>query len=194
MPRWEPNAAGRLHDAALALFVEQGYDQTTVAQIAERAGLTERTFFNHFANKRDVLFGETSQRQRDVVAREIAACPVDVPALEMVVRGLRAAAGEVLEQFRAPAVPRRAIIDATPELQEREEGKRAVLAATIADALVERGVDEGVAALTAGVGVLVQQAAEKRWVRPGEQRPLPELIAGELASLRSVVDAVGVAD
>ncbi|WP_234011981.1 MULTISPECIES: TetR/AcrR family transcriptional regulator [unclassified Streptomyces] len=188
MPRWEPDAAGRLHDAALALFTEQGYEQTTVAQIAERAGVSERTFFNHFANKRDVLFGQTSQKQKDVVAREIAACPENTPPLEAVLHGLQAAADEVLDAFRVPARPRREIIDVTPELQEREEGKRAALAATIASALSRRGTDEKAAAITAGLGLVVQQAAEAQWVRPDEQRPLRDLLAEALSHLRTIMD------
>jgi hypothetical protein len=56
MTRWEPNARGRLEQAALALYGERGFENTTVAEIAARAGLTERTFFRHFADKREVLF------------------------------------------------------------------------------------------------------------------------------------------
>ncbi|MEU3511976.1 helix-turn-helix domain-containing protein [Streptomyces longwoodensis] len=188
MPRWGPNAAGRLHDAALTLFTEQGYEQTTVAQIAERAGLTERSFFNHFTNKREVLFGHTSEHQRQVVAREVASRPAATPPLEAVLHGLQAAADEVLEDFRELAAPRRRIIDATPELQEREEAKRAALTAAIADALRERGLDADTALLTAGLGLLVQQAAEQQWVRPDEKRPLRDLLPAALESLRGVVD------
>ena len=187
MARWEPNAAGRLHDAALALFTEQGYEQTTVAQIAARAGVTERTFFNHFANKRDVLFGQTSQLQKEIAAREIVACPTDTPPLDAVLRGLQAAADEALEEFRIPAGPRRAIIDVTPELQEREEGKRAALAAAIAEALRERGLDPDTALLLAGIGLLVQQTAERQWIRPEQERPLRELLPEALAEVRAAV-------
>lgn len=176
MPRWEPNATERLHDAAIELFVEQGFDRTTVAEIAERAGLTERTFFNHFPSKREVLFGRTSEVQKQVVVRAIAACPGGLRPLEAVIVGLQAAADEVLEEFRAPAALRRVIIEATPELQEREEGKRAALIAAIAGALVERGVSTDEAFLIGGVGLLVQQAAEQRWIQAEERRPLRELL------------------
>ncbi len=188
MPRWEPNAAGRLHDAALGLFAEQGFEHTTVAEIAARAGLTERTFFNHFADKRDVLFGSTSTAQRHVVVREIAACSMDTAPLDAVVRGLQAAADEFLEQLRGPAAHRRQIIDATPELQEREEGKRAALTVAIADALRERGLDPDTAFLTARAGVLIEQTAEHQWVQPSEQRPLRELLSAARLALRAVVD------
>lgn len=188
MPRWEPNAPERLHDAALALFVEQGYEQTTVAQIAERAGLTERTFFNHFANKREVLFGKTSEAQKDIVAREIVAAPDDMTPTGAMVHGLQIAASEVLEGFRTPAGPRRDVIDRTPELQEREQGKRAALAAAISEALIGRGVEHEMSAMVAGVGLVVQQAAEGRWVHPEETRPLSELIPEAFNRLRAITN------
>ncbi|MFE9252721.1 TetR/AcrR family transcriptional regulator [Streptomyces sp. NPDC007088] len=188
MPRWEPNAAERLHDAALGLFTAQGYDQTTVAQIAAHAGLTERTFFNHFSSKREVLFGRTSEIQKRVLVREVRACPAGLRPIEMVVRALRATADEVLEDFRVPAAPRRTIIDATPELQEREEAKRAALTAATAEALRERGLDGETALLAAGAGLLIQQAAEQRWIQPGERRPLRDLITEALTSLRLVTE------
>lgn len=191
MPRWEPNAAGRLQDAAIALFTEQGYERTTVAEIAERAGLTERTFFNHFASKREVLFGATSELQKQVVVREIVAGSPQIRALEAVLRGLQAAAEEVLEDFRVPAARRREIIDATPELQEREEGKRAALTAAITAALCERGLGAEAAALTAGAGLLVQQAAEQQWIQPGETRPLRDLLREALTALRTAVGSGG---
>jgi AcrR family transcriptional regulator len=193
MPRWEPNAVGRLHDAALDLFTEQGYDQTTVAQIAARAGLSERTFFNHFSSKREVLFGRTSEIQKQVLAREIHAGPAGLRPIDMVVRALRTAAHEVLEEFREPAAPRRTIIEATPELQEREEAKRAALTTTMADALRERGLDAETALLAAGVGMLIQQVAEQRWIQPEEDRPLRDLIDEALSSLRSVTEREGAA-
>ncbi len=188
MPRWEPNAAGRLHDAALGLFAEQGFERTTVAEIAGRAGLTERTFFNHFPDKRDVLFGSTSDSQRHIAIREIAACAADTAPLDAVVHGLQAAADELLEQFRVPAARRREIIDATPELQEREEGKRAALTVAIAGALRERGLDPDTALLTARTGVLIEQTAEHQWVQPTEHRPLRDLLSNARLSLRAVVD------
>ena len=79
MPRWEPDAVGRLQTAAFELFAEQGFERTTVAEITERAGLTKRSFFNHFADKREVLFGPVSERQRGIITGEIAACPEALP-------------------------------------------------------------------------------------------------------------------
>ena len=61
--RWKPNARSRLEKAALELYSERGFQQVTVAEIAQRAGLTERTFFRHFADKREVLFPADGQLQ-----------------------------------------------------------------------------------------------------------------------------------
>jgi AcrR family transcriptional regulator len=128
MPRWEPDAVGRLQAAAFDLFAEQGFERTTVAEITQRAGLTERTFFNHFADKREVLFGPVSELQREIVAREIASCPGTLAPLDAVVRGLQVAADTMFEARRDAVVRRREIIDANPELQERELARRAALA------------------------------------------------------------------
>src|ERR1700721_4611160 len=83
MSRWEPNARGRLEQAALDLYVERGFEQTTVADIAERAGLTERTFFRHYANKREVLFGGSAMMQ-DELLRALDEVPPALPAIEAV--------------------------------------------------------------------------------------------------------------
>src|SRR5215469_13715779 len=79
MSRWEPNARGRLEQAALELYCERGFDQTTVTEISERAGLTERTFFRYFADKREVLFWG-QEHLRDLYVRAIVAAPeTDAP-------------------------------------------------------------------------------------------------------------------
>ncbi|BCJ50638.1 TetR family transcriptional regulator [Actinoplanes sp. NBRC 14428] len=188
MPRWEPNAAGRLQQAAIDLFTAQGYERTTVAEIAARAGVTERTFFNHFSHKRDVLFGPNSDRLTRVTAREIAASPAGTTPLTAVLHGLRAAAGEVLDGLQEPAARRRGIIEATPELQEREESKRAALAAAMAGALRDRGVDDTTARLAAGIGLLVHQTAEHRWTEPGAPDSLPTLLTEAMTALRTIID------
>ncbi|WP_216903000.1 TetR family transcriptional regulator [Nocardia alni] len=187
MPRWEPNAVDRLQEAAIELFAEQGFDRTTVAEIAERAGLTERTFFNHFPSKREVLFGPRSQHQQHVVGREIVASPVNLAPLDAMVCGLQAAADEILEGLREASIRRRAIIEASPELQERDDSKRAALTAVIAEALQTRGLDADTALLTARVGVLIHQTAEQRWVQPGERRPLRYHLSEVLRTLRMIV-------
>ncbi len=185
MPRWEPDGVGRLQAAAFELFAEQGFERTTVAEIARRAGLTRRTFFNHFADKREVLFGLGSEFQQEIV-REIAARTDTLPPLDAVVRALQAASDAMFEGHRAAVTRRHEIIDANPELQERELSKRAALTEAIAAALRARGVDPETALLTAGAGMLVQQTATQRWMQPAEGRPLRELLSDALGSLRAI--------
>jgi len=186
MPRWEPDGVERLQAAAFELFAEQGYEGTTVADIAQRAGLTPRTFFNHFADKREVLFGLAAEFQRQVV-RDIAACADPVPPLDAVVRALQAAADAMFEGRRAAVTRRHAIVDATPELRERELSKQAALTDAIAAALRARGLDAETARLAASAGLLVQQGAIRRWTQPAESRPLRDLLSDALHALRSTV-------
>src|SRR6516165_8453447 len=118
MGRWEPDSRGRLQEAALALFSERGFDQTTAAQIAARAGVTERTFFRHFADKREVLFGG-SELLKERIVRGVAGAPADEGPLEAVARGLDAAASMLGEFRRDLSAQRHAVIAANPELRER---------------------------------------------------------------------------
>ena len=131
MPRWKPDAAERLQLAALELFDEQGFERTTVAEITQRAELTQRTFFNHFADKREVLFGMSSELQQEVV-REVAASAGSSPPLDAVLRALEVVADKMFESRRAVVARRHAVIAANPELQERELGKNAALTEAIA--------------------------------------------------------------
>lgn len=186
MARWEPDSLGRLEAAALALFAEQGFDRTTVAQIAQKAGFTERTFFNHFADKREVLFGLSLAFQEGIL-REIAGCGDTVPPLEAVVSALQTVGTEMFEQRRAAVTRRHGIIDANPELQERELRKYAALTEAIARALHQRGLDSEVALLTATAAMVVQQTALRRWMRPDENRTLGELLLDAQHSLRTAV-------
>jgi AcrR family transcriptional regulator len=187
MPRWKPDAVERLQAAALELFAEQGFEHTTVAEIAQRAGLTQRTFFNHFADKREVLFGMSTELQREIT-REIAAGEA-LPPLDAVVRALGVAADELLEDRRAAVARRHAIVAANPELQERELSKNAVLAEAIAAALQERGCDPETAFLAAGAAMLAQQGAFQKWTLPGETRTLRDLLSDAVHSLRTTVSA-----
>jgi AcrR family transcriptional regulator len=187
MPRWEPDAVGRLQAAAFDLFAEQGFERTTIEEISRRAGLTKRSFFNHFADKREVLFGPVSDMQRETVTREIAACPDALPPLEAVVRGLQAAADTVFEARRAAVARRRDIIDATPELQERELRKRAALTDAIVAALRARGIDPDTALLSARAGMVVQQTAIQRWTQSTADRSLRDHLSGALEALRATV-------
>jgi AcrR family transcriptional regulator len=188
VPRWEPDALERLEGAALELFAEQGFERTTVAEIARSAGLTQRTFFNHFTDKREVLF-RLSAGFQDSVVGEIDACADDVPPLDAVVGGLRAAGGSTFEQRRDAVVRRTAIVEANPDLRERDLAKRAALSDAIAAALSARGVAPETALLIAGTGMLVHQAAVRRWMQPAERRPLEALLNEALAALRATVGA-----
>ena len=184
MSRWEPNARGRLEQAAAELFAERGFDQTAVADIAARAGLTERTFFRHFADKREVLFSGQGEFQDRIVAA-VAAAPGTATPLEAVTAGLDAA-GDMLQGRSELAPQRQAIIDAHPDLQERELIKMAGLASAVAATLRERGVAEPAATLTADIGIAVLGIAFARWLHEGVARPLPEVMRetlGELAAL-----------
>ena len=186
MPRWEPDGFERLQAAAFGLFAEQGFERTTVAEIARRAGLTQRTFFNHFADKREVLFGLSAEFQR-VVVSEIAACGNQAAPLDAVVRALQAAAVSMFEERRAAVIRRHEIIDANPELQERELSKGAALTDAIAAALRAGGLDSETALLTASAGMLVQQTAMRAWTQPAESRSLEELLLEALRSLRTAI-------
>jgi AcrR family transcriptional regulator len=182
--RWQPNARGRLEQAALELYVERGFDQTTVADIARRAGLTERTFFRYFADKREVLFWGTGALQ-DLVVRSVAAAPPSAPPIDVVICALEAA-GALLEERRDLARQRQTIIAANPELQERELIKLATLASAMADALRQRGIEDPSASLAAEAGVAVFRNAFERWITATTAGDLPRLIRSSLDQLKAV--------
>lgn len=168
MARWEPNAAERLAQAALELFAERGYDDTTVIDIAQRAGLGKSTFFRHFVDKREVLFGGTAMDQ--MLTDSIAASPASATPLEAVGRALDAAGQTVFTPARREAVARRrAVIDVHPELKEREALKNLSLTASMADALERRGVPDLTARVAAELGALASNIALERWSRRGER-------------------------
>jgi AcrR family transcriptional regulator len=187
MGRWQPNARGRLEEAALALYAERGFEQTTVAQIARRAGLTERTFFRHFADKREVLFSGAVTLQA-LFVEAVDTAPASVGPLDAVAVALDAVA-PLLQQRRPWSRQRHAVITANAELQERELIKLASLAAALADALRRRGVAEPAASLTAEAGIAVFRTAFERWVDEAEQRDFQELIRESLEELRVITRA-----
>lgn len=183
MGRWEPDARGRLERAALALYLERGFDQTTVADIADRAGLTERTFFRHFGDKREVLFrGDELAR---TMATALDAVPRSVPALDAAAAAL-ASTSDFFDGRRPYARQRQAVIAANSALQERELIKLASMATTIGDALQRRGVAEPAASLTAQAGVAIFRVAFERWLDDPAERGLDTHIRDALALLRSV--------
>ncbi len=182
MARWEPDARGRLQQAALELYSERGYDQTTVAEIATRAGLTERTFFRYFADKREVLFWAASALQRLLVDR-VAGAPGSASPMGAVAMALEAA-GDMFD--RDYARQRQAVIAAHPELQERELIKLASLASAIANALRRRGVRDPAASLTGEAGVAVFKVAFERWVTDTRRRDFSRHVRESLDELKAV--------
>jgi AcrR family transcriptional regulator len=184
MARWEPDAQGRLMGAAIELFDEQGYEATTVAGIAERAGLTKRTFFRYFSDKREVLFSGSQELQR-VWLEGVAAAATDANPLTAVVAGLDPVA-EMFTERHPFARIRTRIIEANPELLERELIKLQNLAAAVTAALVERGVSANAAMLAAQAGVTVFQVAFAQWVQQDDPTALRRLIDESVQELRAV--------
>jgi AcrR family transcriptional regulator len=184
MGRWEPNARGRLEQAALELFIERGFEQATVTDIASRAGLTQRTFFRHFADKREVLFWG-QEALRDLLVSTVAEAPDTAAPIDAVAAAVLAA-GALLQDRREHARQRQIIIDANPELRERELIKLAGLAAAMAGALRERGVKDPAASLTAEAGVAVFKIAFGRWLGEPGPADLPHLIRESFDELKAV--------
>lgn len=176
MSRWEPDAAGRLAEVALKLFDEHGYEATSVVEIAEAAGLTKRTFFRHFADKREVLFGGSELFERTWV-EAVSAAPPDADPMTAVRVGIDAAAALVGERH-AFARQRARVIAAAPELQERELMKRQRVADAVAAVLEARGAPDPVAALAAHAGTNVFHVAFTRWVEQ-DAPPNLEVLVGE---------------
>jgi AcrR family transcriptional regulator len=184
MVRWQPDSRGRLEKAALELYGERGFENTTVAEIAERAGLTERTFFRYFADKREVLFGGAGMLQ-ELLVKAVAGAPDSAAPIEVVATALEAAGG-VLQERREYARQRQSVIAANTELQERELIKLATLGAALADALRRRGVGDAAASLTAEAGIAVFRIAFERWVGDTGERQLPDLMRDLLDELKAV--------
>jgi AcrR family transcriptional regulator len=185
MGRWEPNARGRLAQAALRLYAEQGFEQTTVAQIAARAGLTERTFFRHFADKREVLFYGMDMA-RDLLARAVADAPASATPMDAVGAALDAL-GTLLQENPERVRLRDAVVSANAELQERELIKLAALASGVAGALRDRGIPESAASLAAETGIAVFKVAFARWISEPGQPGLPGILRESMEELRGVL-------
>jgi AcrR family transcriptional regulator len=184
MGRWQPDSQGRLEQAALALYSERGFENTTVAEIAAHAGLTERTFFRHFADKREVLFWGAPMLEGLMVSA-VEAAPASAAPIDAVAAALEAT-GPLLEERRDSARQRQRIIDANADLRERELVKLASLAGALAGALRRRGVGEPAATLTAEAGIAVFRVAFARWVSDPKSRDLPQLIRDSLGELQAV--------
>ncbi|MFH8805080.1 TetR family transcriptional regulator [Streptomyces sp. NPDC017936] len=185
MSRWKPDARGRLEKAALDLYNQQGFDATTVAEIATRAGVTERTFYRHFADKREVLF-PADNPLTVALANASAGAPAPLPPLEVITRALTEAA-PVFEEREDLVRQRQAVIAANPELQERELAKLAAYASTLAHALRERGLETTTAALAAEIGIAAFKVAYERWVNDPDRHPLTQRIRETLDTTRHLI-------
>lgn len=192
MARWEPGARERLVLAAVDLFNEHGYDATTVAQIADRAGVTRSTFFRHFSDKREVLVAGQETLSR-LMAEGIVEASADATPLGMVSAGLERAAGEMGPMNRELGPRLSAAIAASTELQERDALKSVGLAAAMTDALITRGVADATARVAAELGVLAFKQGYAKWTE-GEKddgAPLVPFVLEALSELRSAAGSLG---
>jgi AcrR family transcriptional regulator len=185
MVRWQPGARERLQVAALDLFAAHGFEQTTTAEIAQAVGLTERTFFRHFTDKREVLF-YGQQEYLQAFLDGIDTVPSDAPPLEMIAAALQGAAALFPDARRPSSRLRQAVIEKNPALHERELHKRSVVAATVAEALRARGVAEPAATLAAESGATVFGIAFTQWISDGEKRSLDVIAADVLRRLQNL--------
>jgi AcrR family transcriptional regulator len=163
VPRWNPEAEERLRSAAIELYLEFGYENVTVAQIADRAGLNRRTFSRYFTDKRDVLFAGSDELP-PALAKAVLVADANLAPFDVVVAGLTEVGSMLGDRFAPLAAQRRAIIATSPELQERGRTKFAEVSDALSKALTERGAEPVYATLLANVGVAIFQSAFNRWV------------------------------
>lgn len=204
MGRWQPDARGRLGQAAMELYSERGYEQATVAEIADRAGLTARTFFRYFADKREVIFaGSDSLGEQLIAALDEAldavgpnaassGAPDRAPAPGTPFAAVVAALGRVaalIGDDREHAQRRQAVIVANAELKERELTKLASWSHALADALGRRGVGEPAASLAAETGVAAFRVAFDRWLDGPAGPTLPATLHETVEQLRTITSA-----
>ena len=188
MPRSGEDARKRLRHAALELFAENGFDQTTAAQIAARAGVTERTFFRHFPDKREVLF-DGQNLLNTALSDAIAKAPPELPPIQTLHRAF-ASVTEMFEKNRPFSEPRQRIISGNPALREREVAKHAAMGRAVAEALQRRGVERPRADLAAQAGLAVLGYALHAWFADSSLRLDDYLDRGfaELHNLASPTD------
>jgi AcrR family transcriptional regulator len=185
--RWEPNASGRLTEAAMALFAERGYAKTTVEDIAARAGLTERTFFNHFSDKREVLFAGSDQFVKQIVD-VVRAAPKSRSPLDAVCSAYEST-NDFFEQRRPFARKRSALIAAHPELQERELIKMMSLAAEVTAVLKQRGTSASAASLAAETGAAILRVGFEQWIQDPKDRSLSFHLRAARRQLERIVSS-----
>jgi AcrR family transcriptional regulator len=189
MARWQTGARDRLEQAALALFLEQGFAETTVPQIAARAGLTTRTFFRYFADKREVLFAGDESVPTFVQQLMAQAAP-DVRPVPLIISQLGPFAETVFGHRRDILAIRHRIISTDQGLRERELQKMATLRTSIVDGFVRRGTDELTASLVADLAMMVLGTALAQWLNSDVSTPLSTVVMEVLAAFRSLVSEV----
>ncbi|WNV86085.1 helix-turn-helix domain-containing protein [Umezawaea sp. Da 62-37] len=185
MPRWGPDADNRLYLAAMELIFERGYDAVTVAEIAEHAGLKKRSFFRHFADKREVMFAGAADLENTIV-EAVRAAPATARPVDVVMTAL-SDGGAGLARWGEPVRRRQRVVESSTELRERELIKLESLASAIAEALERREVDAFTAILVAKAGVAAFAAAFRQWVEAGEPADFPEIMADAHRRLRKAL-------
>ena len=190
MARWQPGARDRLVVAAVDLYAEQGYDATTVAQIAERAGVTKSTFFRYFPDKRELLAAGQEALSR-LLAEGITEAPADAPPLAAVEAGLTRASDMMGPANRELGPRIEAAVAASTELQERAALKNIGLATAMTAALVGRGVPDPTAQLAAELGVLAFKRGYAAWSETDAPGDLAPYTLAALAELRAASAALG---
>lgn len=190
MGRWEAGARQRLVLAAVELFEEQGYDATTVVQIADRAGLTRSTFFRYFSDKREVLVAGQETLCR-LLAEGIADAPVDATPLEAVESGFDRVSSEMTSFNQELGSRLGAAVVANAELRARDALKSVGLAAAMTEALLSRGVPDAAAHLAGELGVLAFRRGFERWTAAGPGARLAVHTRQALNELRDATTALG---
>ncbi|KUN04468.1 TetR family transcriptional regulator [Streptomyces yokosukanensis] len=192
MARWQPGAPQRLVVAAVDLFTEQGYDATTVTQIAERAGVTKSTFFRHFSDKRELLVAGQETLSR-LLADGITEAPASASPLQAVAAGLERASSAMGPANRELGPRIEAAVAASTELQERDALKSVGLAAAMTAALIARGVSDPIAHLAGELGVLAFKRGYAQWSesdRDDAEGLAPHALAA-LEDLRAATASLG---
>ncbi|MFF7607640.1 TetR family transcriptional regulator [Streptomyces parvulus] len=188
MARWNPGAGDRLREAALSLYLERGFEQTMVADIADRAGVTARTFFRYFADKREVLFADAHALEEEALAA-LDGMPATTPALDAVAAVLDTVA-QMAGGDRELARRRHTVIMANADLRERELIKLTSLSAALTDRLRQRGIGAIEASLAAETSIAVFRVAFSQWVTAAEERSLQDIMRETLHRLRSMAAGV----
>jgi AcrR family transcriptional regulator len=192
MARWEPGTSRRLQEAALAIFVDAGFNDVTVADIAARAEVSERTFFRYFATKEEVLFGES-----DMLLAEIITAIRQAPHLATPADLVRAAITRLTQLFepeRGKHRQRSAVINAEPALRERDLLKQSVWVTAIVAELVRRQIDPVRAATLAGAATAGFRAAYNDWLATRSKRTLADRVNSVLVQLAQDLTPVEVSE